>query len=159
MIHKLHRAINKEIKHQLNHYLDILESLLSIIVLIGVGAFLLGSLETFAKVNWSSIDTFYTFVNYILALVVGIELAKLMITHDVFAITNLLAFVVARKMLAPDTYAIDILWGVISFGILFVISLYGKDHELDIKNVLKQKPTKKRIKKLTKEFEEKVRGN
>lgn len=114
------------LKDRLNDYLDYLESGLSIIVLIGVVIYFANSLGTLTGLDWSSIDTFYFFVNYILALVVGIELAKLMITHDVFAITNLLTFVVARKMLKPDLGANEILWGVLSFSILFGLNYVGK---------------------------------
>lgn len=112
-------------KEKLNYYLNFLESLLAIVVLFGVGAYFVNSFTTINTLDWASIDSFYFFVNYVLALVVGIELAKLMITHDVYAITALLTFVVARKMLKPDLSSQEIFWGVVSFAILFCLNHWG----------------------------------
>ncbi|MCA9750289.1 MAG: hypothetical protein KC414_14360, partial [Romboutsia sp.] len=88
----------KNIKETLSKYLDLMESGLSILVIFGLISYLVNSIEALYIFDWSDIETFYYFINYILALVVGIELAKLMITHDIFAITNLLTFVVAKKL-------------------------------------------------------------
>lgn len=117
---------NKNIKEKLSASLDFLESGMSILVLFGLIMYLVNSFGSLRGLDWANIETFYFFINYILALVVGIELAKLMITHDIFAITNLLTFVVARKLLKPDLGALEILLGILAFALLFVLNYFGK---------------------------------
>lgn len=116
-------------KKSINNVLDIFESLLSVVVVIGVVLFAVQSLNTFWSWDWGSINTFYSFINYLLAIVVGIEFAKLLITHDIYSIATLLNFVVARKLLTPDLTAIEMLYGIIAFAILFVLNIVGKSYK------------------------------
>ena len=43
------------------------------------------------------------------------ELIRTLLTHDLVAILELLAFVVARRMLKPELATLDILLGVVAF--------------------------------------------
>jgi hypothetical protein len=45
-----------------------------------------------------------------------VELIRTLVTHDLMAVLELLAFVVARKMLKPELATIDILLGVAAFA-------------------------------------------
>jgi len=66
--------------------------------------------------DWSSVETFYELIFRVLLLVISVELIRTLVTHDLMAILELLAFVVARKMLKPELTTIDILLGVASFA-------------------------------------------
>lgn len=105
------------IKTILNYF----ESSLSVVVVLAVIAYVLSYLSNFHTYDWKMMETFYDFINFILLSVVGIEVAKLLITQDIYSISNLLTFVVARKMLKPDISAEELVFGVISFAVLFFI--------------------------------------
>lgn len=102
--------------------INYLELGLAIIVIIGCVGFFISSIIFFTTQNWQDINVFYEFINRILILVVGVELAKLLITHDIYSIGDLLAFIVARKMLTPELSSLDIFLSVISFSIIFYIT-------------------------------------
>lgn len=91
------------------------ERLLAIAILAGVGAFAAESALELLTMDWASSDTFYELIYRTLMLVIGVELARTLITHDLRAILELLAFVIARKMLKPDLTTVDILLGAIAF--------------------------------------------
>jgi hypothetical protein len=88
-----------------------LERLLASGILVGVVVFALHSIFALMAMDWRITETFYELIYRILLLVIGVELIRTLVTHDLTAVLELLAFVVARKMLAT----IDILLGVVAF--------------------------------------------
>jgi hypothetical protein len=86
-----------------------LERLLAFGILLGVIAFAIGSVSALLVLDWHSKETFYELIYRTLLLVIGVELIRTLLTHDLFAILELLAFVVARKMLKPELPTPDIL--------------------------------------------------
>src|SRR5262245_12746195 len=79
-----------------------IEQLLALVILGGVLVFGLRSTQTLAAMDWRLTETFYELIYRVLLLVVGVELVRTLVTHELRAILELLAFVVARKMLKPD---------------------------------------------------------
>ena len=92
-----------------------LERLLAFAILIGIIAFAFKSVVALIGMDWSSTETFYELIYRVLLLVIGVELIRTLVTHDLTAVLELLAFVVARKMLKPELATIDILLGVGAF--------------------------------------------
>jgi hypothetical protein len=92
-----------------------LERLLAFGILIGVIVFAFKSVVTLIDMDWSSTETFYELIYRVLLLVISVELIRTLVTHDLMAVLELLAFVVARKMLKPELATIDILLGVGAF--------------------------------------------
>jgi hypothetical protein len=88
-----------------------LERLLAFGILIGVIVFAFKSVVTLIDMDWSSTETFYELIYRVLLLVISVELIRTLVTHDLMAVLELLAFVVARKMLKPELATIDILLG------------------------------------------------
>lgn len=82
------------------------------------------SLQYFTGVDWALSETFYEVIYRVLLIVIGLELARLLIAHSLLAIPELLAFVIARKLLKPDLTSLDILFGVISFGLILASEHY-----------------------------------
>lgn len=101
-----------------------MERLLAVVVLLAVSAFAVFSVRTLIAMDWSSTETFYELVYRVLLMVIGVELARTLLTHDLTAILELLAFVVARKMLKPDVSALDILMSVVAFSVLLAARYY-----------------------------------
>ncbi len=103
-----------------------LEQLLAGAIILAVILFGLATIFVMAELDWQSADTFYELVYRVLLMVIGVELARTLLTHDLNAILELLAFVVARKMMKPDISSTDIVLSVISF----VALLAGKKYFL-----------------------------
>ncbi|HMM59466.1 MAG TPA: hypothetical protein PKC25_04955 [Candidatus Rifleibacterium sp.] len=90
-----------------------------------------------SHIDWSHSDTLYELINRVLLLVICLELVRTLLTHELEAVLELLAFVVARKTLKPDLTATEILFSVIAFVILmaarkyFIVPDTQKDGERD----------------------------
>lgn len=104
-----------------------LEVLLASAIVVGVLIFALASFFVMIEMDWQDANTFYELIYRALVLVIGVELARTLLTHDLNAILELLAFVVARKMLKPEITSVDIILSVVAF----VILLAGKKYLLD----------------------------
>jgi len=77
-----------------------------------------------AAMDWRLPETFYELIYRVLLLVIGIELVRTLVTHELRAILELLAFVVARKMLKPDLAVLDILLSVLAFVALLAANRF-----------------------------------
>lgn len=100
------------------------ERFLALVILGGVFGFGIASANALAAMDWRLTETFYELVYRVLLLVIGVELARTLITHDLRAILELLAFVIARKMLKPDLDVLDILLSVLAFVALLAANRY-----------------------------------
>src|SRR5262245_6738647 len=101
-----------------------IEQLLALVILGGVLVFGLRSTQTLAAMDWRLTETFYELIYRVLLLVIGVELVRTLVTHELRAILELLAFVVARKMLKPDLTVLDILFSVLAFVALIAANHY-----------------------------------
>ena len=97
-----------------------LERGLACAIFVGVIAFGFGSAIALAGMDWRDTATFYELIYRVLLLVIGVELIRTLVTHNLGAVLELLAFVIARKLLKPDLSAVDILLSVSAFAILLV---------------------------------------
>ena len=97
-----------------------LERGLACAIFVGVIAFGFGSAIALAGMDWRDTATFYELIYRVLLLVIGVELIRTLVTHNLGAVLELLAFVIARKLLKPDLSALDILLSVSAFAILLV---------------------------------------
>ena len=100
------------------------ERLLAIAIMVGVIVFGVFSITALMELNWQDNETLYEMIYRVLLMVIGVELARLLVTHNLNAILELLAFVVARKMLKPDITSLDILLSVIAFAALLATQHY-----------------------------------
>lgn len=92
-----------------------LEKLLAVVVLGSVIVAAVHGGIRLAGLDWSANETFYELIYRMLLLVIGLELVRMLITHSLAAVLELLAFVIARKMLKPDLTSLDIILSVLAF--------------------------------------------
>jgi hypothetical protein len=92
-----------------------LERILALAVLSGIVIYAVGSAQVLIGMDWRSSETIYELIYRVLLLVIGLELVRMLVVHDLLAVLELLAFVIARKMLKPDLVATDILLVVLAF--------------------------------------------
>lgn len=91
------------------------EKALALAVLIGVLAAAVKGGIHLAGLDWTDKDTFYDLIYRVLLLVIGLELVRMLVTHSLAAVLELLAFVIARKMLKPELTAVDIILSILAF--------------------------------------------
>jgi hypothetical protein len=101
-----------------------LEKAIALAVLAGVLVAAVKGAIALSGMDWSSTETFYELIYRALLLVIGLELVRMLVAHSLAAVLELLAFVIARKMLKPDLTALDIILGVVAF----VALLGGRKH-------------------------------
>lgn len=65
--------------------------------------------------DWESAGAFCELIYRTPLLVIGLEPARMLVAHSLAAALELLAFVIARKMIKPDLTALDITIKVVAF--------------------------------------------
>lgn len=100
------------------------EWLFALVVLVGVMAYAAGSIPVLVGLDWRDNESFYELIYRVLLLVIGIELIRMLLTQDLSVILELLAFVIARKMLKPEMTSLDIALCVLAFVALVAASRY-----------------------------------
>jgi hypothetical protein len=101
-----------------------LERALALAILVAVVVFAVSSTGVLAAMDWRQTETFYQMIYRVLILVIGVELVRTLVTHDLGAVLELVAFVIARKLLKPDLTALDILLSVVAFVALLAARHY-----------------------------------
>lgn len=105
------------------------ERILSLFILVCIIIFTFFSAIVLFQMDWSQPEAFYEMINRILLIVIGIELMRTLITHDLHVIIELLAIVIARKLLIPDLDNLDIVLSVASFATLLAARKFLLDPE------------------------------
>ncbi len=106
--------------------LRVIEQLVALGVLIAVAVGALGSMQALLAMDWRATETLYELIYRALLVVIGIELARMLVTHDLMAVLELLAFVIARKLLKPELSSVDIALGVLAFvALMFARRFFG----------------------------------
>ncbi|HNV70492.1 MAG TPA: hypothetical protein PKO06_12400 [Candidatus Ozemobacteraceae bacterium] len=100
------------------------ERLLAVCIFLGVIVFTFKSAIAFSQMDWASTEAIYELVYRVLLAVIGLELIRTLLTHNLQSVLELLAFVVARKTLKPDLSVVDILLSVLAFAILLLCRRY-----------------------------------
>jgi hypothetical protein len=95
-----------------------LERGLALAMLVGVLIAAVNGGITMYQMDWTAKETFYELIYRVLLLVIGLELVRMLVTHSLAAVLELLAFVIARKMLKPDLTSLDIILSVMAFVVL-----------------------------------------
>ena len=112
-----------KIKTQLPNIINYCEIILAIIAVLGVIVFSISEFSPFITVHWSS-ELFYEFISTILLITIGVEVARSLVTHSIESVLELLAFVVARKALKPDTNVYEIAVAVLAFCALVITKYF-----------------------------------
>lgn len=101
-----------------------LEHVLALAVLGGTIAFgVLGTAELF-HADWSQLGTYVLFLEQMLFVAIGVELARLLISYSLDTLVELLAFVIARKLLLLEHDFVGLIMGISALAILFASRHY-----------------------------------
>lgn len=100
---------------------------MAILIALGLVGFILYSIPIMLDMNWSETETFYELFYRVLLTAIGIELIHTLVTHELNAIVEMIAMVIARKLLKPDSDSTDILLIVMAFCLLLGARKYFLD--------------------------------
>ncbi len=110
-----------------------IEVSLSAIVLCGTVYFGVIALSNFVYRDWSIVTTMYDFIATILVVLLGFEVARLILVHSIVVVMELMLLVVARKMLYPDIPALDLVYCAIAFAV--VVGIYYLYRRIPLKSL------------------------
>lgn len=105
-------------------YISGIEKIVALVVILVTGVYALYGIPNLFVVDWTQSSTYFIVLEYILHIVIGIELARLLIDYSLETLVELLAFVFARKILLPGGTSLDLLLAVISIMLLFITHQY-----------------------------------
>jgi fumarate reductase subunit C len=108
------------------------ERIIAAATLIAVLWYGIESIHVLVALDWSQTETFYEFINRTLIAIIGLELVHMLVNHSIGAVLELLAFVIARKMLKPDLSSVDIALSAFSFAILMVARHYCMEERFSL---------------------------
>ncbi|HEY4543441.1 MAG TPA: hypothetical protein VIG40_02255 [Tissierellaceae bacterium] len=111
-----------KISKKLNQFAEVLELILAVIigiaVVIGIGT-AVKNIFSISNLELITYDSFKEFLSYILILVIGVEFILMLLTHSATKITQLVVFVIARKMLIYGHNMLDMLLGSLAVAVIF----------------------------------------
>ena len=102
--------------------LEIVEIVLAGIIVCAVAYFSFHAGLSFLVMDWSSMTVMYQFISYILLVLLGLEVARLILVHSITVVMELMLLIIARKMLYPDITALDLLYCAIAF--VLIVGIY-----------------------------------
>jgi hypothetical protein len=104
--------------------ITLLEKIVAVAVIIGVIVYGVQSAVVLTGLDWAVTETFYELIHRVLAVIIGLELVRMLVSHSIASVLELLAFVIARKMLKPDLESLDVMLGVLAFVSLMAARHY-----------------------------------
>lgn len=120
------------IQSTLYHLTIILESVVGIFLVLGVVFAILGlaySLDFVKLLDDPAHVT--TYLSVVATIVLSIEFTKMLCTHSLDSVVEVLSMAIAREIIAHETTAVQNLLGVIAIAILFLIRKYCFIPQLD----------------------------
>jgi phosphate starvation-inducible membrane PsiE len=119
---------SKCIKNRIDLIANYTEIFLSLLLIIGILLLSIGIFKDIFKIILSinepkiSIDI-NEFLEHVIALIIGVEFVKMLTKHNFNSVIDVLVFAIARQSIINHNM-IDILIGVLSMGILFIIKIF-----------------------------------
>ncbi len=103
----------------------LLSSILIVCVLISSIYMVISFLKDFSSIeNLVNYDTLQQFLSYLLLLIIALELSMMLIRHNPNSVIDVTIYAIARKMLIYNTSSVNMLLGVITLSILFLVKKY-----------------------------------
>lgn len=128
----------KNIKLLIEKFTIVIEILLAILiiftVILSVKDLIVLGIDVFTTEAKASYEILQGFLSHTLLLVVGLELAIMLISHTPGKVLQVILYAIARKMLVSSANMADILLGVIALAIIFITDKYL--HTKDAKRIL-----------------------
>lgn len=118
------KQIEKIMKKLISWIEIILAVLIVVAVLVSCKDVLMLIYNVFVTEANASYELFQGLLSHILLIVVGLELALMLISHSAANVLEVILYAIARKMLISSSNSVDILLGVISLALIFAVEKY-----------------------------------
>lgn len=105
-----------------DHLLEIVEMIFAILIFCAVLYFSWEGMQTFLSKDWSSMSVMYEFISFILLILLGLEVSRLILVHSITVVMELMLLIIARKMLYPEIVPLDLLFSTLAFAV--VVGIY-----------------------------------
>jgi hypothetical protein len=96
------------------------EKILAVLTLIGVFIFGIVTLWQIISLDFTQLDTYRFILFRVLELAIGVELARLLLSYSLDTVIELLAFVIARKMVLLEDAFVELILGASALMVLFI---------------------------------------
>lgn len=110
----------------------VFEALLGILLIFGV---LCSALGVLAKLNFADLlyepEHITAYLNLIATIVLSIEFTKMLCSHTLDSVVEVVSMAIAREIIAHDTTAVQNLLGVLAIAVLFTIRKFCYIPKLD----------------------------
>lgn len=127
MINKFEEKL-KNIKLLIEKFTIIIEVLLALLiiftVILSIKDLIVLGINVFITEANASYEILQGFLSHTLLLVVGLELAIMLISHTPGKVLQVILYAIARKMLVSSANMADILLGVIALALIFITDKY-----------------------------------
>ncbi|NLJ99461.1 MAG: hypothetical protein GX320_09430 [Tissierellia bacterium] len=137
MVRKMKHTIQR-IENKIEKFIICIEALLALLIIVtvvlGLKDLVAIAIAIFKTEANYSYEILQRFLSHTLLLVVGIELALMLISHTPGRVLQVTLYAIARKMLISSSNMADILLGVLALAIVFLIDKFL--HTRDTKKVL-----------------------
>lgn len=100
------------------------ERIIALALLLGIVCFFLATVRTALGFDWGAMATLHEIGQRILLMTIGLELVRTLISHELASLVNLMSFVIARRMLEPQTAFWEVPLGVAAFAALMATRRY-----------------------------------
>jgi len=100
------------------------ERIIALALLLAVICFFLATIRTAFGLDWNSMATLHEIGQRVLLMTIALELVRTLISHELASLVNLLSFVIARRMLEPQTPFWEVPLGVAAFAALMATRRY-----------------------------------
>lgn len=100
------------------------ERIIALALLLGVICFFLATLRMALGLDWNSMATLHEIGQRVLLITIALEIVRTLISHELASLINLLSFVIARRMLEPQTAFWEVPLGVAAFAALMATRRY-----------------------------------
>lgn len=141
------------IQSALYHMTIILEAVIGVFLILGVVFSIAGlarSLDFLHLVEKPGHIT--TYLNVVATIVLSIEFTKMLCTHSLDSVVEVLSMAIAREIIAHETTLAQNLVGVIAIAILFIVRKYCYVSKLDKPDHAKQALSREVLKDFKKPF-------
>lgn len=100
------------------------ERIIALALLVGVLCFFLATVRIALGLEWGSMATLHEMGQRVLLMTIAMELVRTLVSHELSSLVNLMSFVIARRMLEPETAFWEIPLGVAAFAALAATKRY-----------------------------------
>jgi len=120
-----------------------LEVIASVIIILGIVIMAVGLIKDILDMVGVVFDSqlssrYEILISDALKVVIGIEFVKMLIKHTPESVIEVLLFTIARKLIASNSTAVELLIGVVAIAVLFVIRKFLYSSNWSLKGAIKR---------------------